>query len=138
MRLGRRSIVDEYRRTTRLHDKVAHQPPVGGIVAQHPAPAVNEHKRRKIPAPRPRRSDEVQAERMPFAFDRPFGLLDARQIDMHGRLHISQDATGLPDRQRFDGSAAVQHFQISFGSPRQVVVLQIIRSFLQMIHNKPF
>ena len=138
-RFGRRRIVDENRRATRLRDQIAHQPAVGRIIAQHPAAAVDEDEHRQPFPAGSLRPHKIQAQGAPLALDGPFGLFDARQIYRNGRLQIGQHAARVGHGQRLDGgSAAVQHIQIGLGSLRQVFVVQVIGSFLYSIHNRSF
>ena len=108
-RLGRGRVADENGRESRCDDQIAHESPVGRVVAQNPSSAVNEDEARRRAGRALRAHDRERNGKSVFG-DRLFRLHDARQIYLYGRLGIGEHLPcGLLGK-RFDRLPGIDSF----------------------------
>ena len=134
-RFGRRRVVDENRCDFRFDDQIAYQPPVRGVVAEHPSASVDEDEVGKPPSAAVR-PHQMQCQRVTVGHDFALPLVDARQVDFYGCLHVGEYFARFGHRQRFHRTTAgIEHAEILPGTDTQMFVVQIILRLVFHIVN---
>ena len=106
-----------------------------GVVAEHPSASVDEDEVGKPPSAAVR-PHQMQCQCVTVGHDFALPLVDARQVDFYGRLHVGEYFARFGHRQRFHRTTAgIEHAEILPGTDTQMFVVQIILRLVFHIVN---